>query len=377
VSDPQANSKTEDDSMTESEEFGLGTSRSPDIVYVLDPKGRFIFVEGALEPLTGYSPEELLGRHFTALISPQDPEVTGRHFNERRTGNRATRAHQVRLRVRDNQPGDFDVRYRPMELHAFGMWDKPPSAKDKKFFGTYGRARDMTSRVRVEEGLKSAYENIPLHPDQRKALSGMLIDLLDKQKERIAVELHDHIGQSLVSLKMDLEAMNGAETAAAENINQGIRAAKEKAVQIMKDLRHVTYGMKPAGLDAFGLTHSLNSLFKEVEVRSALVIRFFIRDVPERVNSHTRFALFRIAQEAIENVMRHAHASEVHVNLIGKVGLLSLSVEDNGIGFDVQAVSTSTLGLVLMRERAIQLGGTFAIDSAAGRGTHILAEIPL
>jgi PAS domain S-box-containing protein len=363
--------------MDESEKYRLMIIRSPDIVYVLDPDGRFIFAGGALEPLTGYTPEELLGKHFTSFIWPDDIEEAGRHFHERRTGSRATRAHQVRLLTKKGKKRDFDLRYRTMELDAFGMWDNSPTAKDKKFCGTYGVARDITSRVRVEESLKSLYEETSLQLDERKAMSGMLIHLLETEKERIAEELHDHIGQALVSLKMGLEAMSGEENATVHKLKEGIKSAEEKAAQIMKDLRSTTYGLKPVGLDISGLIRSLNSLFEEVRLSSGPTIRFFTHDVPEHFDSTKAIALFRIAQEAILNVIKHAHASEVHVNLVGKVGFLSLSVEDDGIGFDVQATPESALGLLLMQERATQFGGLFTIDSSLNRGTHILVEIPL
>jgi PAS domain S-box-containing protein len=352
-------------------------TRSPDIVYVLDSDGVFIFVGGVLETLTGYTPEELLGKHFTSLIWPHDLEEAKAHFHERRTGSRATRAHQIRLRTKRGKENNFDLRYRVMELDAFGMWDKPPSAKDKKFYGTYGVAKDVTGRVSVEEKLKALYDELSLKLEQRKSLSDVLFDLLESEKGKVAAELHDHIGQALVSLRMDLETMRGVEDAAAEKLKQRIEAAERKTAQIMNDLRSAAYGLKPVGLDIFGLVHSLDSFFMEAKRSSGLTIHFFSRDVPEALHPKKELAFFRIAQEAVSNVIRHAHASEVYVNLIGRVGFLSLSVEDDGIGFDLKNASESALGLVLARERAAQMGGAFTIDSSPGRGTHILVEVPL
>jgi signal transduction histidine kinase len=219
--------KANEVSMNDAEKCGAMIGPSPGIVYVLDPEGQFIFVGRALETLTGYSPEDLMGKHFSSLICPNDVEDASRHFHERRTGNRATRRRQVRLRTKNTNDDDPGSRYRTVELDAFGIWDKPPSHKDKKFCGTYGVVRDIAGPVSVEEKMG----------DQRKATSAMLIDLIEAERERIALDLHDHVGQSLVSLKMDLEAMSGEEIAIAEKLKKGIKAAEQEVAHIIEKLR--------------------------------------------------------------------------------------------------------------------------------------------
>jgi signal transduction histidine kinase len=350
--------------------------RPHDILYVLNSQGKFIFIEGDLEVLVGYSPVEFLGRHFTSIIYPSDIEAARRHFHERRTGDRATRRYQVRLRTKRDKRVHPDIGYRTMELDAFGMWDNASPSMDKRFHGTFGVARDAAGGVNMEGKLVSLYERMSLQPDRRKTAE-MLLDILEKEKERIAAELHDHISQKLLALRMDLEFMGVKETTSPDKLKEDIKAAEGKAAQIMKDLRSSIYGLRPAPLDVFGLRHCLDSLFEEISTRTDLKIQFFTREVPERFDPLKELALFRIAQEALTNVIRHARAQEVHVNLIKKSGDLFLSVEDDGIGFDVRSISTSTLGLLLMRERTAQFDGSFSIDSTQGRGTHILAEIPL
>jgi len=213
--------------MNDTEKCGAMITPSPGIVYVLDPEGQFIFVGRALETLTGFSPEDLMGKHFSSLICPHDVEDASRHFHERRTGSRATRRRQVRLRTKNTNDEDLGSRYRTVELDAFGIWDKPPTDKDKKFCGTYGVVRDIAGPVSVEEKMG----------DQRKVTSAMLIDLIEAERERIALDLHDHVGQSLVSLKMDLEAMSGEEIAIAEKLKKGIKAAEQEVAHIIEKLR--------------------------------------------------------------------------------------------------------------------------------------------
>jgi PAS domain S-box-containing protein len=143
---------------------------SPDIIYILDPQGRFTFVGGAVESLLGFKPEELQGKHFGSIVWREDAEKADWHFNERRTGERATRGVDVRLGTKRGQERHFEIKCLPFELYAMGVYDKPASAGDKTFLGTYGVARDATDRKRAEEELlertrqlETAYEQVRLY----------------------------------------------------------------------------------------------------------------------------------------------------------------------------------------------------------------------
>ncbi len=129
---------------------------SPDMIYILDAEGRFRFLGGAFESLLGFTTGELTGKHFTSISWPEDIEKAKRHFGERRTGERSTKGFEVRLITSDGKKIDADIKYLSVELYAFGVYDKPVSAKDKKFLGTYGVARDITDRKRAEEALQTS-----------------------------------------------------------------------------------------------------------------------------------------------------------------------------------------------------------------------------
>jgi PAS domain S-box-containing protein len=123
---------------------------SPDIIYCLDPEGRFTFVGGALKSLLGYSPQELLGRHFQCIMRPEDMNRTEGRFNERRTGNRATRRFEICLVPKAK---DRDKKEPVLEIHAFGVYDEAQPNQEKRFLGTYGVARDVSDSRRAEEQL--------------------------------------------------------------------------------------------------------------------------------------------------------------------------------------------------------------------------------
>jgi len=141
-------------------------SNSPDIIYILDPKGNFSFVAGAIEILLGFKAEELIGKHFTSIIWPEDVKKAEWRFNERRTGERSTKRFQLRLITDQGKGEHFDIKYLPVELYTFGVYDKPVSAKDKKFLGTYGVARDIADRKQAEEAYRTLVD---------QSLQGLLI----------------------------------------------------------------------------------------------------------------------------------------------------------------------------------------------------------
>jgi PAS domain S-box-containing protein len=243
-------------------------------------------------------------------------------------------------------------------------------------------SKDITELIQAEKDLKQANEKLLREHNQRKILSKRLIDLLEKDRRQIAMELHDHIGQILASLKMDIEMIQGKLEPEHRDLGGRITAAKKRTTQAIKDVKNISRGLRPGMLDALGLVPSLRGLFNEIQGQTDIDIHFFSRNVPKRFGPEKELALFRIAQEAMNNIVKYALAKKVFVNLVRKGEELSLSIEDDGIGFDQKKIMKATgkeltLGLLIMRERAEQLDGDFTLESQSGKGTHILVEIPL
>ena len=128
---------------------------SPDIIYILNPEGNFIYLGGNFESHLGFTAEELTGKHFTSIVCPEDLKKAEWRFNERRTEKRCTKGLEVHLIRKEGGRKHFDMKYLPVELYAVGVYDKPISSGDRTFLGTYGLARDITKRKRAEEQLKS------------------------------------------------------------------------------------------------------------------------------------------------------------------------------------------------------------------------------
>ena len=241
---------------------------------------------------------------------------------------------------------------------------------------------DISERKRAEKALRLSNEELLEEYGQRKMLSKRLIELLEKDRQQIAMELHDHIGQILTSLKMNLEIIHGKLDPGHTELVAQITAAKERTIQAIKDIKDVSHGLRPAMLDALGLVSSLRELFNEIQQQTDMEFHFFSKNIPKRFDPEKELAIYRIAQEALSNIIRHSQAKNVFLNIVKKDKKLSLSIEDSGVGFDQNKVMKPSkkkgpLGLLIMRERAVQLGGEFTVESQHGKGTHLLVEIPL
>ena len=245
-----------------------------------------------------------------------------------------------------------------------------------------GVIQDITERKQAEEALKTSRENLLEESNQRKILSKRLIDLLEKDRHDIAMELHDNIGQILTSLKIYLEIIDDKLKPIDTELESLTKTAIKRANQAINDLNNIAHRLMPSILYPLGLVSSLRSLLNEVREHTDIKIDFFNRNVPKRFDREKELAIYRIVQEALNNIIKHAEAKTVYVSLLKKGNVLSLSVEDDGVGFDQdKAMKISKgkgpLGLVIMQERAMQLDGELTIESFLGKGTHLLAEIPI
>ncbi len=279
---------------------------------------------------------------------------------------------------------DDDKLERAKLTMPFGYILKPFQDRDLKVvieIALY-TAKIDAERKQAGEALKQTTEELSKEHNQRIMLSKRLIDLLEKDRQHIAVELHDHIGQTLISLKMHLELIHEKLKPDRTGLGTQIKVVQEIAIQVIKDIKNISHGLRPTMIDTLGLVSSLRQLFDEIRQQTDMKIRFFSKGIPKRFDKEKELAIYRIVQESLSNILKHAQAKEVFVNLIKKDENLILSVEDDGIGFDQDKVMKPSkgkrpFGLLIMRERAVQLDGEFTIESQAGKGTHVLVEIPL
>jgi signal transduction histidine kinase len=191
--------------------------------------------------------------------------------------------------------------------------------------------------------------------------------------------LHDQIGQMLATLRIDLELARKA-TEGAPNEKSG--RPEDKVVNIMNHIREVSRKLRPDILDSLGIVPALQSLVDSFRDEAGLRIYFYYKEPSQEIDPDRSLALYRIAQEALNNVSKHAQATEAFVTLILRNHSIHLSVEDDGIGFNYEemmgnATGEGPLGIMIMRERAMLAGGELSVESRIGKGTHLAVEIPL
>ncbi|MEJ2726558.1 MAG: sensor histidine kinase, partial [Deltaproteobacteria bacterium] len=225
-------------------------------------------------------------------------------------------------------------------------------------------------------------EKILRQHEQRKYVARRLVDLLEKDRRDVAMFLHDEIGQTLTTLKMDLEiAENRFEDSTL--VREKLGAAKQKALEALGFTKQVAAQLRPSTLDTLGFLPSIRSLISAIEEVADFEIHFFAKGLPDRLESEKELALYRIVQESLNNALKHSGAGEIFINLTCRDGAVQLTVEDDGRGFDCEQVASGThgkgspLGISIMRERAAQFGGSFRIESQPGKGTQVMVEIPI
>jgi len=226
------------------------------------------------------------------------------------------------------------------------------------------------------------YERVQEKEALRGQLLGRVVSAQEEERKRLARELHDQTGQSLLGLAMGLrsvETLMETEPALAEQRVQELERLSAGAVD---DLRQMIADLRPAQLDDLGLVPALRDMANNVAARSQMQIEMNVLGSRRRLRAEVETILYRLAQEALNNAARHSHATRVTIKLDFSGQAVALDIRDNGVGFSPEAVLKSQAprrawGLLGMQERVALVGGTVEIDAAPGKGTRLRAHIPV
>jgi signal transduction histidine kinase len=223
------------------------------------------------------------------------------------------------------------------------------------------------------EQLQQAQDSLRASQERYRSLSRRLLEQQEQERTALARELHDQLGQSLVVLSLNLEGIKGElSPASGQRIPESIQAVKT----MMKQVQTLAFELRPATLDEFGLVGALRLLVSRQEERAGARATFNATPPNARAPVDVETACFRIAQEALANVAKHASAGHVAVTLTAQDVTFEVTVTDDGIGFIVEE-QRNGLGLAGMSERADLAGGRLDIESAPGAGTTVRARFPL
>jgi PAS domain S-box-containing protein len=208
-----------------------------------------------------------------------------------------------------------------------------------------------------------------------RELAGRLIDSQERERQRIARELHDDISQKIALLNMEIDQIEGAMPPGEQRLR--MRKLSVHAGDLATDVHQLSYELHPSKLQTLGLIASLESLCRDTEGQGRVRIAFSHNNVPSTIDDQVALCLYRIAQEALHNIAKHSRASDAQVQLAQELGDLRLQVTDSGVGFDLAKVGRSGLGLVSMQERVNPMRGHVAIHTYPGGGTYINVRVPL
>lgn len=234
---------------------------------------------------------------------------------------------------------------------------------DGVFAGFIGSASDVTDQKLAQEALEK--------------MSGKLIDAQEKERSRIARELHDDICQRLTLLSLEIQHAMETSDGATPPADR-MEAVWEHCSGIASDVQALSHELHSSMLDLLGLTAAVKNFCREFSRQQGIVVEFTHTGVPQALPRDVSLCLFRVVQEALHNAAKHSGIDSFEVHLHGKPDEIDLAVRDAGAGFNVEKVrENGGLGLISMQERLHLVRGTFAIDSKTNHGTTIRARVPL
>lgn len=318
-------------------------------LYIMSPDCQVLYVNRAHADMLGYEPEEMIGMSGSEVIDARDiSQVRNVHGMPWRTGE--MREMQVRMRMK------HDMGRRHVIIRQGRIMHEGREAY-------VGSVRDVTDLRRGEQALKDYAKRL-------RRLSQQVLEVQENERRDLARELHDEVGQQLTLLKLLLTRLAG-ETEAASPV---IREATAAVSTLMQQVRDLSLDLRPSMLDDLGLGATLRWYAARVARLAALETCVEIDPGFPRLVPDAETLFFRVAQEGITNVMRHAHAENLGVRLTRDGDLIELRVSDDGRGFDAESARRASIrgksaGLLGMQERAALGGAELTIESTPGTGT--------
>ncbi len=237
---------------------------------------------------------------------------------------------------------------------------------------------EISEHIETEQSLRSSEHALATSRQELQDLAARLLTAQEEERRRISRDLHDDINQRLAMLVVQVESLDSTLPPSAHTCSKELRSIQDRLTELSDDVRHLAYQFHPSILDDLGLTVALQRLVDDCATRSNLQGSFEFHPASTRLPQKISTVLYRIAQECLANVMKHARATRVVVSLSSTTETVTLRIEDDGVGFDTQSVIDGRrgLGLVSMTERVRLVQGTFTIDSIPQQGTRLHISVP-
>ena len=312
---------------------------------------------------TGFRRQEVIGRPLADLHDAGCATDLARALDRVRVDGRA-RDVELQLRRRDDCLLDVSlsmalVRDERQNYYYRSIW------------------RDVTDRKRAEDALRRKQAELERSQAELQALAGRLLTAQDDERRRISRELHDDVNQRLAMLTLEVESLQADVPRSPRVSAERLGAIRDRLVELSDDVHGLAYGLHPSVLDHLGLRAALRSHVSDLQRHEAIRIDLRIGELAEPLPPDVSACLYRVAQAALRNVVKHARAGRATVEVEPDDGGVRLSVSDDGIGFAVPARSAEGLGILGMQERVRLVGGRFALSSKLGGGSRVTVWVPL
>ncbi len=328
-------------------------------------KGIHVMVNPAYLALYGYTSErELIGKPILDLIAPAERESILAYVSLREKGEAVPSVYETRGLRKDGTEFVMDVHVSRYQLQG----------------KTYSNViiRDITERKSAAEELARAKDELETRNNQLRDLSIHLQNVREDERTRVAREIHDEMGQSLTAIKLELARLRKKPPKDQKAIKEQVAYVAELVESTLQSVKRISTELRPGMLDHIGLTSAIQWQAEEFEKRNGIPCSVVFDPEEINIGQNRSTTVFRIFQETLTNIARHANASKVEALLKLQAGELLLRVNDDGKGITKQrALDAKSLGLIGMRERVHYWGGSFEIYGTPNQGTTVVVRIPL
>ena len=331
--------------------FRVMADTTPSLLWMCDAQGKITYLNESRRAFTGLHPNAAHSDSWAECIHPDDLK------NLLDTVSQALKTQQR-----------FSMEYRLRRRDGVYRWMLDVAAPrvngDGSFAGFIGSGIDTTDQKLAQQALEK--------------VSGQLIEAQEKERSRIARDLHDDICQRLALLAMELAQTNRHSSGSSEALKKSLEDIQKHCSEIAGDVQSLSHQLHSSKLEYLGIVTAIRGFCGDVSKQHRVDIEFLESNVPSSLPKDVSLSLFRVAQEALHNAVKYSGVSQFTIELSGMDDAVRLVVSDAGAGFDVgEAKKNRGLGLLSMQERIHLVHGTFSVESKPWQGTRIMAAVPL